>query len=128
MTESMGSITDHALEHLAVGDRMITLTRRRLIRATRALKNKGEVPPGVDNPEVYLGACGGDFIAPEGVGFDDAFAENSVPWPTRRENCKPPNSVRFQELRANLKSRNDPILLPFPSVAKQMPEPALEKL
>ena len=53
ITESMGSIVDHEFEHLAPSDQMITRTRRRLLMAARALREKGTVPPGADNPEVY---------------------------------------------------------------------------
>jgi len=48
ITESMGPITDHAFEHLAPSDQMITRTRRRLLMAARALRDKGVLPPGVD--------------------------------------------------------------------------------
>ena len=47
MTESMGSIVDHTLEHLAVSDLMIARTRRRIIQAARAVA-EGIAPPGVD--------------------------------------------------------------------------------
>ncbi len=36
MTESMGAIVDRTIEHLAPTDRMITMTRRRLLKAARA--------------------------------------------------------------------------------------------
>ena len=52
VTESMGPISDHDFEHLGPSDRMITRTRRRLLRAARALKKDGAVPPGVDDPEI----------------------------------------------------------------------------
>ena len=54
--------TDHDFEHLAPSDQMIARTRRRLVHAARALRDKGTVPPGVDNPEVYLQARSGDAI------------------------------------------------------------------
>jgi phthalate 4,5-dioxygenase oxygenase subunit len=41
---------------------MITRTRRRLLMATRALRDKGERPPGADDPAVYRGARSGYFI------------------------------------------------------------------
>ena len=47
MTESMGSIVDHGFEQLAPSDHMITQTRRRLLRAARALAKAGTVPPGI---------------------------------------------------------------------------------
>ena len=56
VTESMGPITDHDFEHLAPSDQMIARTRRRLVHAARALREKGTVPPAVDNPEVFLRA------------------------------------------------------------------------
>ena len=62
MTESMGAIVDHTLEHLAISDLMIGRTRRRIIQAARAAA-EGIAPPGVDHPEVYHGARGGDFVA-----------------------------------------------------------------
>ncbi len=72
VTESMGAITDHDFEHLGPSDRMITRTRRRLLRAARALK-KGAVPPGVDNPEVALEVRSGDFLADENIAWRDAY-------------------------------------------------------
>ena len=51
ITESMGGIVDHALEHLAPSDQMITRTRRRLLMAARALRDKGVLPPGVEDAE-----------------------------------------------------------------------------
>lgn len=62
VTESMGAISDHAFEHLAPSDQMIARVRRRLLRAARALAEKGALPPGVEDPEVYLGARGGEFL------------------------------------------------------------------
>jgi phthalate 4,5-dioxygenase oxygenase subunit len=63
VTESMGAITDHAFEHLAPSDQMIARVRRRLLRAARAFAEKGTVPPGVDDPDVYLKARGGEFLS-----------------------------------------------------------------
>jgi len=69
ITESMGPIVDHALEHLAPSDQMITRTRRRLLMAARALRNSGAVPPGAEDGKVYGGARSGYFIS-----------EGSSPW------------------------------------------------
>jgi phthalate 4,5-dioxygenase oxygenase subunit len=74
MTESMGSIVDHSFEHLAVSDLMIGRTRRRMIQAARAAA-EGITPPGVDNPETYLGARGGDFIGPSTIGWLQAYSD-----------------------------------------------------
>jgi phthalate 4,5-dioxygenase oxygenase subunit len=62
ITESMGAIVDHGFEHLAPSDQMITRTRRRLLLAARALRDKGTVPPGVDAPEVYAQARSGECV------------------------------------------------------------------
>jgi phenylpropionate dioxygenase-like ring-hydroxylating dioxygenase large terminal subunit len=73
ITESMGAITDHELEHLGPSDRMITRTRRRLLRAARAFKKDGAIPPGVDNPEIYLDVRSGDFLADAKIAWRDAY-------------------------------------------------------
>jgi phthalate 4,5-dioxygenase len=73
VTESMGAITDHEFEHLGPSDRMITRTRRRLLRAARALRKDGAVPPGVDDPSLYVKVRSGDFLAKEGIGWREAY-------------------------------------------------------
>jgi phthalate 4,5-dioxygenase len=72
VTESMGPITDHAGEHLTVSDLMIARTRQRLLRAAKALA-AGTVPPGVDDPETYLGARSGDFVASASLTWREAY-------------------------------------------------------
>jgi hypothetical protein len=70
----MGPIVDHTFENLAISDFMINRTRRRIADAARSLI--GGVPaPGVDNPEICLGARAGDFIAPNSVGWMQAYAK-----------------------------------------------------
>ena len=46
ITESMGTVVDRTLEHLAPSDAMITATRRRLLGAVKAMKKDGAMPPG----------------------------------------------------------------------------------
>lgn len=75
VTESMGPITDHEFEHLAPSDRMITQTRRRLIKAAQALAKDGSPPPGALDPELFLAARSGDFLAPKEMEWLDAYAE-----------------------------------------------------
>jgi phthalate 4,5-dioxygenase len=75
VTESMGDISDRTLENLAPSDRMIVITRRRLLDAVRALQDKGTVPPGVDDPEIASRARSGDLIAPEGQPWLEAYEE-----------------------------------------------------
>jgi phenylpropionate dioxygenase-like ring-hydroxylating dioxygenase large terminal subunit len=74
VTESMGAILDHSLEHLAPSDQMITRTRRRLLLAARALRDDGVPPPGVDNVEVFRDARGGYFVSGNGNGWRDVYA------------------------------------------------------
>jgi hypothetical protein len=72
VTESMGAITDHSLEHLGPGDLMIARTRRRALLAARAFA-AGTPAPGVDEPQVYLGARSGFFELPSTVEWQAAY-------------------------------------------------------
>ncbi|HEX3844710.1 MAG TPA: Rieske 2Fe-2S domain-containing protein [Steroidobacteraceae bacterium] len=48
LQESMGPIADRTKEHLTSTDSGIVKARMQLLKAARALEEKGEVPPGVD--------------------------------------------------------------------------------
>ncbi len=69
----MGPITDHLFEHLAPSDRMIMATRRRLLKAARALARDKIVPPGVDNPEIMYPVRSGDFVTDAKLGWRQAY-------------------------------------------------------
>jgi phthalate 4,5-dioxygenase oxygenase subunit len=73
ITESMGPVTDHLFEHLAPSDRMIMATRRRLLKAARALAKDKTVPPGVDNPGIMYPVRSGDFITEARLGWREAY-------------------------------------------------------
>lgn len=73
VTESMGGVVDHTFENLAISDLMINRTRRRIIQAARAAAEE-IAPPGVDNPETYQGARGGDFVSPNTKGWLEAYS------------------------------------------------------
>jgi phthalate 4,5-dioxygenase len=73
VTESMGGITDHAFENLAPSDLMIARTRRRLLRAARALAKDGTVPPCVDEPGIYTAVRSGDFVTDTKIAWRDAY-------------------------------------------------------
>ena len=73
ITESMGPITDHDFENLGPSDIMIARTRRRLLRAARALKKDATVPPGVDDPDAYVNVRSGDFLADAKLAWRDAY-------------------------------------------------------
>ena len=51
--ESMGPIYNRTQEHLGSADSMIIQVRRRLLNAVKALRDRGELPPGVNNPAMY---------------------------------------------------------------------------
>jgi len=48
LQESMGPIVDRAKENLVSTDNGIIMARHRLLRALKALKEKGATPPGVE--------------------------------------------------------------------------------
>jgi phthalate 4,5-dioxygenase len=73
ITESMGPVTDHGWENLGPSDIMIARTRRRLLRAARAFNKDGTMPPGVDDPGIFVGVRSGDFLADEKIGWRDAY-------------------------------------------------------
>jgi nitrite reductase/ring-hydroxylating ferredoxin subunit len=59
VTESMGPVYDRTQERLGTSDMMVIRTRKRLLDAARALRDAGQVPPGVDDPGVYAVRSGG---------------------------------------------------------------------
>jgi phenylpropionate dioxygenase-like ring-hydroxylating dioxygenase large terminal subunit len=65
ITEGMGRIVDRTDEHLGSSDAMVIRTRRRLIVAARAFRERGEIPPGVDDPGVYRQRSGGVILPRE---------------------------------------------------------------
>src|SRR5262249_17382668 len=73
ITESMGPITDHAFEHLAPSDQMITRTRRRLLMAARALRDKGVLPPGIEDPETFRGARSGYLVSDDKSSWREVY-------------------------------------------------------
>ena len=75
ITESMGPIVDHDWEHLAPSDRMISQTRKKLIRAAKSFAKGGKPPPGSNNPELFLRARSGDFLAQKNMDWMDAYWE-----------------------------------------------------
>ena len=66
VTESMGPIYDRTQEHLATSDMMVIRTRKRLIDAAKALRDRGETPPAVDTPAAYMQRSGG-VVLPRGA-------------------------------------------------------------
>jgi phenylpropionate dioxygenase-like ring-hydroxylating dioxygenase large terminal subunit len=94
VTESMGPIVDHGIEHLTIGDLMITRTRQRMLRVLRALEEAGTKPPGADTAETYLGAHGGDYVAPAREDWFEAYSEQI------RVSANPTGALRVPALAA----------------------------
>jgi phthalate 4,5-dioxygenase len=78
ITESMGPIIDHEVEHLGPSDRMITRTRRRLLQAACAFRDTGALPPMVDEPGLYFTARSGFFLSEEGLDWREAYERQVV--------------------------------------------------
>ena len=66
VTESMGIVYQRDKEHLGVTDAGIIRMRRLLLRATKDLRDAGQTPPGVDNPELYR-VRSGAIVLPNGM-------------------------------------------------------------
>jgi phenylpropionate dioxygenase-like ring-hydroxylating dioxygenase large terminal subunit len=76
ITESMGPITDHAWEHLAISDRMLMTTRRRILAAAKALAETGATPPAATmDPVAYQGIGAGFFLAPASREWPDVYRQ-----------------------------------------------------
>jgi hypothetical protein len=73
--ECMGEIVDRSLEHLAPSDRMIAITRKRLLEACQKFASEGTAPPLVDDQHTCHRARGGAFVAPEKQDWLDAYAD-----------------------------------------------------
>jgi len=76
VTESMGPITDHEFEHLAPTDIMIVKTRRHILETARDFAEGKGAPPCLDDPETYLKARSGFFVADPKTEWQDAYAAN----------------------------------------------------
>ena len=73
LQESMGPICDRTKENLVSTDNGIIMARHRLLRAAKALVEKGATPPGVD-PEHQKVRSASIVLAPDQA-FKDAARE-----------------------------------------------------
>ncbi|MGH7033387.1 MAG: Rieske 2Fe-2S domain-containing protein [Stellaceae bacterium] len=73
VTESMGEMTDHSFENLAASDRMIAITRRRVLLAAKELAEQNTAPPGAAAPEAYGRVGAGYFVAPKSRPWPDVY-------------------------------------------------------
>jgi len=65
ITWSQGAIVDRSRESLGSTDQMIIRVRRRLLAAARDLRERGAIPPGVDEPAVYRQRSGWALVPTE---------------------------------------------------------------
>ena len=79
VTESMGPVYDRTREHLGTSDAMVIRTRKRLLDAARALRDRGQIPPGVDDPGVYAVRSGG-VVLPRGADWIEATQKLRTAW------------------------------------------------
>jgi len=75
----MGGIVEHTHEHRDPSDMMSTQTPRPLWRAVQALEKDGTLPPGVEDPSIFLGARSGHFLWDAKTDWRDAYAEQLRP-------------------------------------------------
>jgi phthalate 4,5-dioxygenase oxygenase subunit len=79
LQESMGPIVDRAKENLVSTDNGIIMARHRLLRAVKALNDKGEVPPGVDPAHQKVRSAA--VVLPRDKAFKDAARDALVARP-----------------------------------------------
>jgi hypothetical protein len=73
LQESMGPICDRTKENLVSTDNGIIMARHRLLRAAKALADKGTVPPGVD--PVHQRVRSASIVLAPDQAFKDAAKE-----------------------------------------------------
>ncbi|HWE76541.1 MAG TPA: Rieske 2Fe-2S domain-containing protein [Stellaceae bacterium] len=72
----LGILSDRTLEHLVSSDAMIVKARRKMLALVEGFAaDKTMKLPGVDDPSVYRGHRAGNFLAPSGKPFRDAYEE-----------------------------------------------------
>jgi phthalate 4,5-dioxygenase oxygenase subunit len=74
LQESMGPIVDRTKENLVSTDNGIIMARHRLMRAAKALVEKGVAPPGVDPAHQRVRSA--SVILPPDQPFKDAAREH----------------------------------------------------
>jgi len=73
----LGPLSDRTMEHLVPSDAMIVRARRKLLQLVEGFAaDKSVRLPGVDDPGAYRGHRAGNFIAPTGQPFREAYAEH----------------------------------------------------
>jgi hypothetical protein len=72
----LGTLSDRTREHLVPSDAMIVRARRKLLHLVEGFAaDKSMRLPGVDDPGIYRGHRAGNFIAPSGKPFREAYED-----------------------------------------------------
>ncbi len=79
LQESMGPIVDRTRENLVSTDNGIIMARHRLLRAAKALAEKGVKPPGID--PVHQRVRSASLVLPPDQAFKDAAREALISRP-----------------------------------------------
>jgi hypothetical protein len=79
LQESMGPIVDRTKENLVSTDNGIIMARHRLLRAVKALVDKGLVPPGVDPAHQKVRSAA--IVLPPDVPFTEGAREALIAHP-----------------------------------------------
>jgi hypothetical protein len=79
LQESMGPIVDRTRENLVSTDNGIIMARHRLLRAAKALADKGVMPPGIDPAHQRVRSA--SLVLPPDQAFKDAAREALVSRP-----------------------------------------------
>ena len=75
----LGPISDRTRETLTPSDAMIARMRHKMIGLVEAFQTDKSTPlPGVDDVSVYRGHRGGNFVAPAGKPFREAYADEML--------------------------------------------------
>ena len=82
LQESMGPICDRTKENLVGTDNGIIMARQRLMKAARALAEKGELPPGRDPAHQRIRSAA--VLLPRGVPFKDAARDALLAEPGKK--------------------------------------------
>jgi phenylpropionate dioxygenase-like ring-hydroxylating dioxygenase large terminal subunit len=95
MITSMGAVSDRTHEHLGTTDAMVIATRRKLVKAAKALRDHGTPPPASQDPAAYRKrSC--SAILPSDVFWKDALAD----WHFARTPDLPAEALRAEPVAA----------------------------
>jgi hypothetical protein len=95
MIISMGATVNRTREHLGTTDAMVIATRRKLIRAAKALRDEGVAPPASQDPTAYRKrSC--SAILPSDVNWKEALAD----WHFARTPDLPAQAIRPEPVAA----------------------------